>query len=387
MTLFIVSLVPAMAESGNDDSSSDDDKSETRVEVKDDETRVEVRDEDTRIKVRERDGETEVRVKNGDFERRIRERIQNGKEEIREEVRERVKDGLDKAEHRVRERVREEVDETKDHVRKRMRELIEHKIDSTEDRFEYRTKFEEHKKELRGHEKYEFLKEHRVKAKESYLEHRTKLRSLKEKAKSCTGAECTEKRVELKKGVRLHLLKTADLIERSLEKLTDRLEKADVEGKDEALATIKELEERLETEQARVESLVDDASAAEIREAIKDLKKLWQDTRKAQKKVVALLMRNKASDLVGKYDSMQENMQKRIERLSLTDTSELEALAEKYDAQLVIVKEAEQAVKDAHDTFDDDTEAFKQAQQTLRQEAAALKEILREFTSKFNELK
>lgn len=221
---------------------------------------------------------------------------------------------------------------------------------------------------------YKEAKERYSQAKELYETEKAKFKETKEKAKRCLSdsEDCKVKKTELKKGVAQHLLKTNDLIARSLEKLTDRVQNSNAlteEQKAEALASIEELETTLAAEKDRVNALAVNATNAELREAIQNLKHVWQDVRKEQRKIVSLLISAKLENMSEKLAQYSTSMQQSIDQLKAAgkDTTELEALYADFAGKVEALKTAPA------------TEAA-----TLLQEA---KELLRQFKSAEEELK
>ncbi len=168
--------------------------------------------------------------------------------------------------------------------------------------------FKEMKEKFKNNEeKYEFIKEEQEKFKETYREHKQELIKIKEEAKLCTeddtedAEKCRSKKSELKRGVKMHLLKTGDVIEKSLEKLLNRLESSKTlaeQEKEEAIAKVKGMEEKLQAELGKIESLSENMTKEEMQTAIQNLKQLWQEVRNEQRKLVNSLLAGKQEKLV-----------------------------------------------------------------------------------------
>ena len=78
-------------------------------------------------------------------------------------------------------------------------------------------------------EKYINLKVEYKQKRQEYQDYRRDLKEKHKDAKECEedSTECMDKKQELKRGVKQHLLKTVELIDRSLEKLTNRVESSE----------------------------------------------------------------------------------------------------------------------------------------------------------------
>ncbi|PIN74044.1 hypothetical protein COV20_02955 [Candidatus Woesearchaeota archaeon CG10_big_fil_rev_8_21_14_0_10_45_16] len=282
---------------------------------------------------------SETRVRVGDVEVREETRIKDG--EIREKVREKVKD------------VREDIQETREKIR-------------------------------------EVREEHR--------EDKDRLLQLRSRVKDCgtDREECRKSKIDLRLGVRLHLVRSIEVMEKSLENLQARIENSDLSDseKEGALAKIAELQEKLASQKAELEALAgqEDVDPAVLREKIKELKDTWKEIQKEQRKLVARLVHSKLGDLDDKHHGLLRSMDARIDSLEKqgVDVSELVAIMARFeahvaevDAQYAAAKEAWQAAEDKDEALD----AWKAAQLELRASMKESQSILREFVAKFTELK
>ena len=238
-----------------------------------------------------------------------------------------------------------------------------------------------------NNEKYKLIKGHQQELKESYDKHKEKLRELKDKAKLCElgSEECKERKQELKRGVKLHLLKTGDVIARSLEKLTNRVEaaaKLSDEEKETALDAIAELETKLAAAQEKLENQAEEMSNEELKESIQELKQVWQDVRNEQRRLVASLISSKQEALVEKLGKFAETMEEKTSKLESVDTNELERLQTEYSALLENLKEKQAEVEDKIAAG----EEIKEAQDEFKSNLKEIKDTLRDFTSTYKEL-
>ena len=344
------------------------------------------------------DDEEEQEQENEDLER-ISDDLEDdeGKDDKRKELKEdlrEIRDGFKEGMNDRREEFNQDMKEKRGEFKEEMRERVSEGM-SEEDREkmkEAQEKFKEMRKEY--NHKFKEIKEEYKERKDSYHEYRDELSRMKEEAKECSEDECAEKKTELKRGVKKHLLKTGDLIGSSLQKLLNRIEASEGltdEEKEEATTKLKALEETLEAKQAEVEALADGATSEEVRKAIQGLKKTWQDVRKMQRRVVASLTNAKQEKLVEKHDRYYDSMQSKIDKLAEqgVDTSELEELLQKFASQTEELKDDHQTTKDRwQEAIDEEgRERYKEAQEEVREDLKQSKEILREFVSEFKELK
>lgn len=351
LSLFILSVLPAgLADEGSlvevnaeaeveSDAADAEVKSETKVEVEENET------EDTDSEVEE-ESEVKTEVKDGEVEEKVK-------------VKTRLKDGL----------LKKEV--------KRETKLLKN-----------------------SRERLEKAKELYQEAKEDQREHRQKVLELHKKTKRCDAENenCAALKLELRVGVKNHLLKSVQVVERSLEKLTKTVEKMEdlsEEEKENALALIADLEAELDAQKAKIDSFTSETAQEEIRAAIKDLKELNQKVHKLQRRLVGLLVNAKLHVLVEKQAELHAGMEARINALAEAgaDVSELEAILAKFDAK---VAELEQDYKTAQEKwmeaktaedFDQFNRELRAAQHDVREDLKELKKILREFLHEHKEIK
>ncbi len=354
----------------------------------------------------ETEGETDV-VEGSDDEiaEPLREGLRGLKEDIRsvrQGAREEVKELRQEARQEVGEQIREVTEEASaetQELRQEMKERAKKKGKKflEEGKEKLRNQAKGKINELKGkfRERYHELKVRHKEARTSYHEHRVELRQLKKDAKGCKedSEDCPNKRLALKKGVKQHLLKTEALIDRSLEKLTNRVEASKAlseEDKEEALAKIAGLEERLTTAREKVEALKDEATNEDLKAAIKELKQTWQDIRKEQRRIVASLVRAKLESVVEKHVEFENGMQMRIDQLQEqgVDTSELEKMKEEFASELEDVKEKQQEADEAwQQAGEGSINEFREAQRIFREEMEGTKEVLRKFMREYRQLK
>ncbi len=349
LSLFLLSVVPAGL--------ADEGKNLVDVEV---DAEAEVKSDDAEVKM-----ESKTEVKSEDNDSEIEEEVEVKREEKNGEVKEevkiktRIKNGLLKRE------VKREV------------KVLEN-----------------------ARERLEEAKEHFKEAKENQREHRQKVLDLHKVVKRCDSEkrDCAALKVELRAGVKNHLLKSAQVVERSLEKLTKTMEKMEdlsEEEKESASSRIADLEAELDAQKAKIDSFTNETSQEEIRAAIKELKELNQKVHKLQRRLVGLLVNAKLHVLVEKQADLHLSMQARIDALAETgaDVSELEAILAKFDAK---VEELKQDYKTAQEKwmeaktaedFDQFNRELRAAQHEVREDLKELKKILREFLHEHKQVK
>lgn len=345
--ILVLSIVPAaLAESGS--------RSETRTKVKIETPLAEAEvDEEVRTEV-DSDGETRTRVRS----------------EIKTEG-DRVKE------------FREEIREKNGEIKELRRELKE----------ELRVFHKEKREE------YQRFKEKHREAREDFEEHRKELQERKRMAKECAeeSGECHQKKDELKRGVKQHLVKTIEVIDRSLEKLTNRVEDSEALSaaeQEQALSAIAALEVQLTAQKQQVEALLtaEGTTNAQLRTAIQDLKHLWQEVRKEQRWIVAQLIRSKLDHAVEKHVEYETTLQAKIEELKSAgkDTTALQAIYDRFVGEVAELNRLQAEAELQWSAAAGDPEklrAWKQAQEAVREQVKETKQVLREFMSAYRQLK
>ncbi|MDO8510729.1 MAG: hypothetical protein Q7S55_01035 [Nanoarchaeota archaeon] len=251
----------------------------------------------------------------------------------------------------------------------------------------------------KARERLEEAKEQYKEARENQREYREKVLELHKVVRRCNDEKqnCTALKVELRVGVKNHLLKSVQVVERSLEKLTKTIEKMEdlsEEEKEFALALVADLEAELDVQKAKIDNFTNETSQEEIRAAIKDLKELNQKVHKMQRRLVGLLVNAKLHILIEKQAELHAGMQARIDAAAETgaDVSELEAILAEFDAKVV---ELEQDYKNAQEKwmeakeavdFDQFNRELREAQHEVREDLQDIKQILRKFVAEYKDL-
>ncbi len=234
-------------------------------------------------------------------------------------------------------------------------------------------------------------------ARERFNEHKGKLVEMKKAARVCEddSETCKKGKLNLKIGVKNHLLKTVNLISSSLERLSERVEDSKLltaEQKEDALLKIDALEERLIAERESVEALADEATAEELRDAVKSLKELWKEVRKEQKKIIAGLTHSKLGSAVEKHNGLVQSMEARIASLEKigADVSELKDILTRFREHVTAVQDDYAAAKEKWQSADNRLEAlgeWREAQKAVRERMKESKVLLREFVAAYSKLK
>ncbi len=297
----------------------------------------------------------------------------------------------------TRTRVRNEIKIEGERVKEFREEIREKNGEITELRQELKEELRIFHKEKR--EEYQRFKEKHREAREDYEEHRKELQERKRMAKECAeeSDECHQKKDELKRGVKQHLVKTIEVIDRSLEKLTNRVEDSEALSaaeQEQALSAIAALEVQLTAQKQQLEALLiaEGTTNAQLRTAIQDLKHLWQDVRKEQRWIVAQLIRSKLDHAVEKHMEYETTLQAKIEELKSAgkDTTALQAIYDRFVGEVAELNRLQAEAELQWSAAAGDPEklrAWKQAQEAVREQVKETKHVLREFMSAYRQLK
>lgn len=245
------------------------------------------------------------------------------------------------------------------------------------------------------------LKNKYLEEKEKYQTDKEELQSLKMQLRDCKEAinasGCQLKKLELKKGVQIHLVKTITLIEKSFARLTHRVETSKVlteEEKTEALAKIAELEQQLTVKEQEIKAL--DAAAltnTEMQKEVKELKALWNDVRTTQRRIITELINSRHQKMVEMYSRFVDRVDTQIQKLQ-AQSSKAEDVA-KLNELLVALKAKVAEVQSAHtaarqswlnaktehtaEAIDAAHQVQEQVRAKMKEAKAALRELLQEL--------
>jgi hypothetical protein len=248
----------------------------------------------------------------------------------------------------------------------------------------------------KAQEKREEFKERYVEAREAHKKQNEELTKTRERAKCQEDTEdCKDSKRDVKKGVKKRLENTLHVIDRSLDKLNNRVEESHVltdAQKDTTSTEIANLQKTVEAQVEKVTAMADDATAEELREAIKETKKVWQDTSKLQKRIVARMTSSKLDNLVEKHTEFSNGMESRIADLKEQgiDTTELEALLAKFVDQTETLEANQKKSKELHTDAvlaKGELTQWRESQKLVRENLQDTKDTLRKFMKMYRDLK
>jgi len=251
-------------------------------------------------------------------------------------------------------------------------------------------------------ERYQDAKEKYSAARERYQDQKEDLEKAKERIKSCDDDDesddsCVNVKKDLKVGVKNHLEKITELIQRSLERLESQITDSKVmtdADKEEAYAKLSESKVKLETLLAEIQLLSENSTPTELREKIKELKNLWNEVSKEERWLITQLINHKMDNLVEKHNEFHNAMQMRYQYLeekgaNAEDLADLQEIIDQFKEEVDELNElqvhADAAWKQAK-SDSKEMEAAKEAQTQVRKQMTVTKEVLKKFTAKYKEI-
>ncbi len=237
--------------------------------------------------------------------------------------------------------------------------------------------------------------EERKLAREEMRMNRDEVLKIKNEYKKCDGSACDELKVKFNHGVKKHIEKLLEQIDRSFEQLTERVTNSgalSAEDKEKALADIAALNEKVALRVAEVQAMPQNATKEEMKVAVKDLQKFVIEVRHEQRKVVALLISSQVDTMIEKHTALADVMQAKIDELSAAgvDASALVELRAKFVAQTETIKDDQEVARDAWvaaESKDDKHAAWVEAHSKVKSQFGESRETLREFMKVYKELK
>lgn len=346
MAMFLLSIVPvALAQDTGVDHETVTDTDDT---VDDTDTDHE---SDTETRIEEKDGETRVRIKSLTEEFRLRIRDREKGIEIRGESR---VDGRDIA--RLRANVRARLAEKLQDHELRVKEL------RSEEHFKKFTRRAQKARDVaqvkyeRARVKFKEATEEYDEAVRNYKNARPDASKLKDVLKECEKSEtdeCKAKVSKHKSAAKRFLLHTTDVIIAQLEKIESRInqnEDLTDEEASELLARLAEHADVIREARAAVEELTEDSTREEIKEAAQTVRDAWAKIKPDVKAKVEKVISSRIGGIIVRSKHLETKLYKTLDRMESKgfDTSRVEALVDEFNAHL-----------------DDAAEAYRQSQEAL----------------------
>ena len=345
-----------------------------------------------------------LRQKKGELKEKFKEELKEKRQEFVDEVKDYAGEKKGEFVREARHKLNEERREMKVKFRERHKEFMDHSKDRAKKYFKehdvrsgiktkYVAKFRKDKGKFKDHhEHFTKIKERSKEAKGKYREHKQELREIRKAARDCT-EDCGDEKAALRKGAKEHLLRTLNVMDRPLEKYTNRVDSAkhltDAQ-KEIAHAAAADIQQNIDAARATVEALSEDATAEEFKAATKEVKDVWKDIRQKFKVMVGALSLTKSANVIDKQQEAYEGMDAKIAELAGAgvDTTSLEALQETYETQLDTLRAKQTAADDAWQAgvAAGEMSDYRAAQKEVYSSAKESHQTLREFMKLYREV-
>ncbi|MFC1723100.1 hypothetical protein ACFL0V_03095 [Nanoarchaeota archaeon] len=237
---------------------------------------------------------------------------------------------------------REDFREKRAETVERFKELQKKKLERFKDRPKLPDMKRANAKLQAAKEKYMKAKEHYMDAKKKYQEKRQTFNEAKEdwnKCKKDDSEECVEKKEKVKKHAKEHLLKSADLVLKELDRVKSKVESSEDLSEEEIEELVAKLDEKIqEVEDAKavIENLGEDATKEEINAAAKTIREAWKATKVHLKRTVGRLANARLGNIIVKTEKLEERFYHARDKLADKgmDVTELDAVLDEFSAEL-----------------------------------------------------
>ena len=252
----------------------------------------------------------------------------------------------------------------------------------------------------RAREMYQQAKERYAKAKDMYKEQRQNFVKAKDEWNKCKGAEsteCDQKRERLKEQAQPHLLKSADLVLKELERVKAKVESSEDLSDEERTDLVAKLDAKIAEVTAakeKIENLGEDATKEEINDAAKTIREAWQATKLHLKKAIGRLAGARLGNIILKTEKLEERFANVRDKLaekgadvtaldSILDdfSAKLDEAADKYNKAKELWKgantpgEVDEAAKEVHTLMKEAQESLKEAKGLLREAVQEIRKM------------
>lgn len=244
-------------------------------------------------------------------------------------------------------------------------------------------------------EKYKQLKENYEQLVEDFNEKKEELGRLRNVVRECREdkEKCDEKKLALREGFRLQLLRLVKVMGKQLEKIEDRVEHLPVlteKEKEEALAEIALLDGKVAVLVGKLEK--EGQAAAELKRLLQEVKDLKLEIKQLQRKMASSLINFRHDNLIEKHVEFVNGMELRINELKelSLDTAKLERILTKFKENLAVLQEDHLNAKNKWAELnggDLKLKDWKFKQEQVRQDLRKSKSLLKEFLLIYQELK
>ncbi|MBN2112294.1 hypothetical protein JW707_04305 [Candidatus Woesearchaeota archaeon] len=205
-------------------------------------------------------------------------------------------------------------------------------------------------------ERYATAKQRYMAAKQAHISARERLNQTKEAYNSCKGnqtEECDQVRAQVKTNSKQFLMNSGDRVVAMLEKIRERVASCEYLSDEEVEERVAEIDAKIaeiEDAQETVESLGNESTAAEMRNAVNAINQAWKRSQTVMKNQVGRLMNDKIGGIAVKSENLAERLQNAIGTLEEQgeDTAELEQLMEQFRNRIQNAEEHQELAREKY---------------------------------------
>ncbi len=262
-----------------------------------------------------------------------------------------------------------------------------------------RERLQEKKEEIR--EKFAEAAEKYLEARQQHLEKRQDFLAAKQEVVKCRGddsTECEEAREKVKSDAKEYLVKIADVVLESLDKVAAKVSESEDLTEEEKAELLADIDERIADVEEAKATVQESDDNAEITKAAITIKTEWAKTRVTLKHAVGRVVNARIGGIIVQSEKLGEKLERILERLEDKghDVSEAEGLVEDFDAKIAEAKghydAAQESYKDAKDNIGngavdmvaDGHKSMVDAHKALKEARVILKDIVKAIKASGN---
>lgn len=210
-------------------------------------------------------------------------------------------------------------------------------------------------------------------AREDYREKRDAFKTARDNARKCRGddsEECDAHRKDMRREAPKFLLKAADTVLHTLERVKAKVDGSDMseDNKAKIIASLDERIAAIEDAASTIEGMDENTPKGDVQEAANTIREDWTKSRHLLRRAINHIVNAKLGNIVHKADKLAEKLEKIRDRLESKghDVSAIDSALADFEADL---EEAKSLHQQALDAFRSDDESGVQTAQDLHNQA------------------
>lgn len=226
-------------------------------------------------------------------------------------------------------------------------------------------------------------------ARADYREKRDRFRQARSEVRKCRGDDsekCDAHRKDMRREAPKFLLKAADTVLHTLERVKAKIDESDVddEKKAELLADLDERIAAIEDAATTIEGMDEDTPKEDVQEAANTIREEWTKSRHLLRRAVNHVVNAKLGNIVHRADKLAEKLGKIRDRLEAKghDVSAIDSALADFEAKLDEAKSFHRQALEAFQSGDESSvqtaqDLHKQARDALKEARDALREVVK----------